>query len=262
MNEKQNPWPAALETLRGQMTEKTFNTWLKGTTATQHNDEIITVQVKDHYATQWLESRLQKTIDRAVAAVVGHNKTKVYFEVETEKPEPEPRPDEPGPGEFIVDLISFDPAHWGNVTTQRYAMVFWQPSIGGLQFQVWVTLRAFAWNNADEGWPAIQTLADICANGNRHRIIGRNERIDRAAQIGALEKLSMARIIHARTQGKGRKTQYFFRVLDNLPLLTPHQVEELTPELQERHKRWLWRCSIDYEEWEQLNFKSLLDKEE
>lgn len=259
-NEKQNPWPAILEILHGQMTEKTFNTWLKGTTATQ-DDGVITVQVKNHYATQWLESRLKQTVDRAVESVVGHNRTKVYFEVKKPEPEP-PEPDEPGPGKFVVDVVSFDPAQWGNVTTQRYALIYWQPLIGALQFQVWVTLRAFAWHNADEGWPAIQTLADICTNGNRHRIIGRNERIDREAQVGALEKLSQARIIHVRTQGKGRRTQYFFRVLDNLPLLTPQQVKGLTQELQERHKRWLRRCSINYEEWKQLSFKSLLDRED
>jgi len=255
-----NPWPAALEILSGSTTKAAFDTWLLGTVATVNDDGSLTVHVKNTYAIEWLQHKLHDVISRAVASAAGRE-FEVRYEVgggpEPEGPErPAARP-EPGPGEFSVSLVSFDPTQWGVITTQRYALVFWQPLLGW-PFQVWQTLRAFAWNNADEGWPSIELLADICANGNRHRLLGRNEQANRKAQVGALEILAQARIIHVRTQGKDRKTQYFFRVLDNLPLLTPRQVEHLSNELQERHKRWLWKCSIDYEEWEQLDFDSLI----
>lgn len=257
-----NPWPAALEMLRGQMTQATYDTWLQGTAATVDSN-TLTIHVASTYAQEWLEHKLHKTISRAVTSVAGQG-FEIRYQVgggpEPAEPERRARP-EPGPGEFSVSLVSFDPAHWGQIVTQRYVLVFWQPLLG-YAFQVWVTLRTFTWNNEAEGWPSIQLLADICANGNRHRLLGRAARADRAAQTGALETLTQARIIHIRTQGQGRKTQYFFRVLDSLPLLTPHQVEHLTPALQERHKQWLWKCSIDYEEWQQLTFESLLEPEE
>ena len=262
MTSDSNPWPRALETLSGSTTKATFDTWLKGTTATLAGD-TLTVHVKNNYAAEWLEGRLDDTIGRAITSATGRE-LEIRYEVgggpEPEGPKPRARP-EPGPGEISVSLISFDPSHWGHVTTQRYALVFWQPLLGW-PFQVWVTLRTFAWSSEAEGWPSIQLLADVCTNGNRHRLTGRAEQAERKAQIGALEILAKAKVIHVRTEGKERKTQYFFRVLDNLPLLTPRQAEHLTPALQQRHKEWLWKCSIDYEEWQQLSFKSLLEWED
>ncbi len=261
MNDE-NPWPAALESLRGQMAKATYDTWFSNTTATIDGD-ILTIHVGNSYGVVWMQQRLHDTISRAIANVAGRE-IEVRYEVgggpEEPASEPRARPT-PEPGEFSVSLVSFDPAHWGQIVTQRYVLVFWQPLLG-YSFRVWQTLRAFAWTGEAEGWPAIQTLADICANGNRVRLLGRAERIDRKAQVGALEILAQTRIIHVRTQGKGRRTQYFFRVLENLPLLTPRQVEGLTPALQQRHKEWLWKCSIDYEEWQQLSFESLIEPEE
>jgi len=259
-----NPWPEALEQLRGQTTKATFDTWLANTTATADNGSL-TVHVKNTYAVDWLQHRLHPTISRAVASAAGRELEVTYQVGGGPEPGPEPRPrpqPEPGPGEISVELISFDPAHWGHVTTQRYAIIFWQPLLGSFPFGVWGTLRAFAWSIEAEGWPSIELLADVCTNSNRHRLLGRAERAGRKAQIGALEILSRARIIHVRTQGKGRKTQYYFRVLDHLPLLTPRQMEYLPPALQERHREWLRKCSIDYEEWQQLSFESLLDPED
>lgn len=256
-----NLWPDALEALRGQTTKATFDAWLAGTTATLDGD-TLTIHAKNTYALDWLKHRLHKLISRAVNNAAGREIEVRYQVGGGPEPTPEPRGQPaPGPGEISVELISFDPAHWGNVTTQRYTLVFWQPLLGTFPFQVWVTLRAFAWNSEAEGWPSIELLADVCANGNRRRLTGRNKRVDRKAQMGAFEILTKAKVIHVRTQGTGRKTQYFFRVRDNLPLLTPRQTEYLTPALQQRHKEWLWKCSIDYEEWQQLSFESLIDPE-
>lgn len=67
-----NPWPAALETLRGSTTRATFETWLSGSTATLDKDtNTLTVYVKNSYALDWLENRLHPMIGRAVANVAG-----------------------------------------------------------------------------------------------------------------------------------------------------------------------------------------------
>jgi len=257
----ESAWSEILSKLQGQMTTATFNALINGTTATTDiANNSLTIHPKSAYAQDWIEHRLHTTIHRAVTTTIGSD-IKIFYEVKND-PDPERKPPEPEPepGGFSVELISFNPTEFGFVQTSRYSLIFWQPLLGH-SFHVWITLRAFAWNKKTESWPSIEVLADTCTNGNRHRLLGRNERNNRKAQVGALEILTEAKIIHVRIQGEGRKTQYFFRVLDNLPLLTPHQVKHLTPELQKRHKRWLWECSISYEEWQQLNFKSLLESE-
>lgn len=68
----ENPWPAALETLRGSTTKAAFETWLSGSTAIIDSDtNTLTVYVKNSYAQDWLEHRLHAMISRAVATIAG-----------------------------------------------------------------------------------------------------------------------------------------------------------------------------------------------
>jgi hypothetical protein len=164
----------------------------------------------------------------------------------------------PGPGEIAVELVEFDPTKRGFVMTANYAIRFWQPYLGQLPFSLWQTLRSFAFRADEDAWPSIQTLADICANGNRHAILGRARRNGRKPIVGALETLENERIVWVLHSGSGRMTRYHFRVLGSLPLLTPGQIQRLTPRLQEAHERFLQRCAIDYEEWKQLTLPSLM----
>lgn len=67
-----NPWPAALETLRGSTTKAAFETWLSGSTAIIDSDtNTLTVYVKNSYAQDWLEHRLHAMISRAVTTIAG-----------------------------------------------------------------------------------------------------------------------------------------------------------------------------------------------
>jgi len=56
----------------------------------------------------------------------------------------------------------------------------------GTAFWLWATLRSCAahWmTTRNPEWPSIQTLADICANKNRHRILGRAARRGRKSAL-------------------------------------------------------------------------------
>lgn len=267
-----NLWAEVLEELELQMTKATFETWFVDTSA-ELDDDTLTVTVPTGYAKDWLENRLLATIERTVNRVAGRS-IGVAFTVaqptdEGDHEEPTSTPStEPRPGEVAVELVEFDPTKRGFVMAANYAVRFWQPYLaacereagarsGGVAFALWLTLRSFAYHADRDAWPSIQTLADTCANGNRHAILGRAAYEGHKRRIGALEVLEDERIVWVKRRGSGRSTSYRFRVLDSLPLLTPSQVQELTSRLQSAHQRFIQQCDLDREEWEQLTLPSL-----
>ena len=54
------------------MTKATFNTWLKDARLLEGNDTQYVIGVRNDYAKDWLETRLQDTIGRTLSAIVGH----------------------------------------------------------------------------------------------------------------------------------------------------------------------------------------------
>lgn len=63
-------WKATLGELELQMTKATFNTWLKDTRLLAFDGEEYVVGVKNDYAKDWLENRLQASILRTLVAIV------------------------------------------------------------------------------------------------------------------------------------------------------------------------------------------------
>jgi hypothetical protein len=261
-------WPATLGELQLQMTQATFDTWLRGSTLQEYRDGVFVVGVKSGYAKDWLEHRLLATIKRTLARLTGQP-VEIQFVVGGERGRPgeqaaqegqgSEQASEPRPGEIAVELVEFDPTRKGFVMATNYAIRFWQPYLGAVPFALWLALRSFAFRADRESWPSIQTLADICTNGNRHVILGRNERKGRERTIGALEVLENERIVWPKKYGVGHETRYRFRVLENLPLLTPVQVQKLTPLLRRAHARFVADCPIDYEEWSRLTLPTLAE---
>jgi len=272
MTTNTNIWQHTLEQLKLQMTQATFDTWLANTTA-ELTGNTLTITLQNDYAKDWLENQLLHTIQRTTTRVAGHP-LQIAFTVKRHpatgpgsgvppSPEPEAGSSIPPNHRFGIEIVEFDPTTAGWVMTSNYAWQFWQPLLGAIPFNLWNTLRSFPAAYHHNGhalqWPTVQTLADICANGNRHKILGRAARPGRKRTVGALETLEKERIVWTRTYGTGdRDVQYYFRVLSRLPLLTPTQVGRLTKRLQERHQRQMARCQLDYEEWKQLTLPSLL----
>ncbi|RMG92129.1 MAG: chromosomal replication initiator protein DnaA [Chloroflexi bacterium] len=64
-------WKATLGQLELQMTKATFNTWLKGARLLAcENDEFV-IGVRNDYAKDWLENRLNTIIVRTLSAIIG-----------------------------------------------------------------------------------------------------------------------------------------------------------------------------------------------
>ncbi len=66
-------WDATLGELQLQMTKATFDTWVRPTHAIAYQDGAMTVGVHSPYAKEWLENRLQTTIQRTVTGIVGRS---------------------------------------------------------------------------------------------------------------------------------------------------------------------------------------------
>lgn len=72
-------WKDALAELEMQMTNSTFATWLRGSTATLIDDDL-TVHLGNSYAVEWVSNRLAPLIQRAVDALAGRPLT-IHYEV-------------------------------------------------------------------------------------------------------------------------------------------------------------------------------------
>jgi chromosomal replication initiator protein len=64
-------WSAALGELQLQMTQATFDTWLRDSRLVKFDDGVFVIGVKSGYAKDWLENRLLSTIKRTLARLAG-----------------------------------------------------------------------------------------------------------------------------------------------------------------------------------------------
>ncbi|MDE3089975.1 MAG: chromosomal replication initiator protein DnaA [Chloroflexota bacterium] len=64
-------WHATLGELQLQMTRATFDTWVRPTHAITYQNGSMVVGVHSPYAKEWLENRLNTTIQRTVTGIVG-----------------------------------------------------------------------------------------------------------------------------------------------------------------------------------------------
>jgi len=232
-------WERALEQLQQRTTRATFNTWLADTTGHQANG-TLTIYVHSTFAKDWLKSRLLGAIKATIQDIAGQP-LDIKFAIRDTTP----------PSSMLIQLVEYDPTKKGFVQVSNYAIQFWQPYLGQKAFRLWLTIRSFAYTAGKSVWPSITTLAHICFRGNRQQIIGRNSQ--GKYYPGVLETIERERIIWYK-----RSTNYYiFRVLNSLPLLTPTQLSTLSTPLQERHRRFLKRCQLDYEEWNQLTLPTL-----
>lgn len=64
-------WRAALDELQLQMTQATFDTWLRESKQVSYEGGVMVVRVKNEYARDWLENRLHNTVRRTLARLAG-----------------------------------------------------------------------------------------------------------------------------------------------------------------------------------------------
>lgn len=276
----QQLWQQTLAQLQAQLPQATFNTWVKHARIASYEKGVLTIAAPNTYTLEWLERRLRPVIYnlvraqtksvRDVAFVIGapsRNGQALAKPITPAEPQalltdaPAAAPATSSGPTFSVRLVELDPTQHGWVQTSNYAIYFWQPLIGVIPFAVWQFVKSFAYLDSyapDQWWPSIYRIADTCANGNRHKILGRKSRAGRDSQVGALEELESYFIIKTFKLGQADNVQYLFEVINSLPLLTPVQLQQLSTRLQLAHKEFLQKCKVDYDEWSKIVQPSLL----
>jgi hypothetical protein len=148
----QQLWTTALGELELQMTRATFDTWLRGSTATAMDDDThtLTVAVKNSYAVEWLQNRLYIPVERTIQRITG-NGTRVAFVVETPIARPmiaasgAPSSDAAAPITDSWEAPNFDPSDTkkvpGWIPLPEYATLFWAPLLGASAWRVWEIVR-------------------------------------------------------------------------------------------------------------------------
>lgn len=277
-------WGSILDDVKLQMTNATFETWVQDTRLIkadpQHGQFVVATQ--NNFALEWLEHRLFGTIEEAIRHNLGRDcldEIELTFVVESSSTQEQPEQSAPAPAGLKpvgmesleedalahdIELVNFSPTKGNWVQTGAYVLFFWQPYLGKGPFNIWQTLLAFA---RIRKVPSIQKLADICASGTRQTITGRwrrrkkqGEVVDKYWQTGWIEKLEEEKIVWYKQ--KEDTELYVFRVLEDLPLLTPSQVGQLPSRLQNIHEEWLTTTKVDYEEWQKVTAPTLTDLRE
>jgi len=150
-------WQESLTQLKMQMTEATFETWVRESRAVSRENGTLVVGVKNQFSKDWLENRLAPVVNRTVTTIAGQPLQLEYVvlpeavapvpaeilpaEAELEaRPEPvESEPDDAGPA--VAQRVDFHEAklkmgRW--LPDLQYDNLFWQPYLGE---QTWLFYR-------------------------------------------------------------------------------------------------------------------------
>ena len=150
-----------------------------------------------------------------------------------------------------IDVVERDPMK-AHVETPHYAKRFWQPLLGLNAFALWELLRSYyffvKYYGAEQ--PSISLLCDTLGWTDRRTLLGREATAKKKAQLGAVQVLQQHGILRHETSGEAQQTVHHFRqVLDDLPLLTPKQVAQLSKAKQIEHEIFLSHYDFNMDEW-------------
>ena len=71
LQEARELWSASLQDLQLQMPQPIFDTWLRDSQVVAAKEDSLVVQVRNHYAVDWLQNRLLKTVLRPLSRLAG-----------------------------------------------------------------------------------------------------------------------------------------------------------------------------------------------
>jgi chromosomal replication initiator protein len=77
-------WQTALAQLEMEMPKASFDTWVRDTHVVSYEEGVLTIGVRNAYARDWLESRLESTVSRLLIGILNR-RVKVVFIVSQEE---------------------------------------------------------------------------------------------------------------------------------------------------------------------------------
>lgn len=141
------------------------------------------------------------------------------------------------------------------VKISHYAVRFWRPFLGPILFDLLHIISDYDYEVRvlHKPGPKMNDLHRKLGHGDIYDLVGRKASSGRAGKYGWINELRDHNLCHHIQVGRGRGAKHYFdslTLIENLPLLTPKQVEKLDPKDQEEHREWLeMHTSVSYDEW-------------
>ena len=66
-------WQSVLGQLQMEMPRASFDTWVRDTKAIRYGRNALSIGVRNTYARDWLESRLQSTVERLLVGIMNES---------------------------------------------------------------------------------------------------------------------------------------------------------------------------------------------
>lgn len=253
-------WRQALDQLRLQVPEATFNVLFVDSTGQDGRNGELLVNLPTRQSKEWIEARMMSTVQNALRAT-GYDGP-VIFGVRappTQLPTqplttnlPTPGPSVLKPGDVAFAFLNFDLYARGWLRTPSYYELFWQPVLGYIAYAYWRLMQVLYWSNPSDNLTRRVRL-DI-QDSAAHLGVSRDLVRGKPAQGlgGALKTLEDFGLAHIQRHATGRATVYTGRFARQLPILAPAQVDQLNPSQQQQHLDWLLSAGYDPKTWETL----------
>jgi hypothetical protein len=129
-----------------------------------------------------------------------------------------------------------------------YIALFWRPFLGNVAYSLWDILRALDVDGDGQvDMPiTIDEPALLMGIGDRYTILGRRKTKSRPAQIGALQRLDEAGLVHFKAKGPDKfHLKYTFSVAHRPAMLNEGQLESLKKGVRDVHTRFVGSSKLE-----------------
>ena len=139
-------WRALMGELQLQMTQPTYDTWLRDVNFISLEDGIYTLSVPSEYVKEWLETKLLSTIKRALKGITG-SPAEFNFIVDEKAGENGAESDTPADSETLEIKTHYGELHNALIQPNkpawmtRYFWIRWGPILGNNRAAVVIALR-------------------------------------------------------------------------------------------------------------------------
>lgn len=154
------------------------------------------------------------------------------------------------------------PSPWSLGHAQSmYNDLFWRPYLGQKAYALYGTLASWA-RAVAAGYverPTVAMIQDAAGFADRGSVMGRAASGNHPRRDGYMQQLTTEMIVRIASSGKGFRRRYSFGVLLHLPILTPAQVQRITPRMRDVHERFLGALrGFDLPAWRTFEVETLV----
>jgi len=146
---------------------------------------------------------------------------------------------------IVVYGHSTDPTKDGYQILYNYESTYWRALVGNMPWGLYEMLRSFCHKQNNVCYPSVNLLLDILGVKERRVLTGWIKVVNgkEYRYPGFIETLYTHKLVVAQIEGEGPKMRYVFHVNLTPGMLTPEQLDQISPLLRKKHGELLERCA-------------------